>query len=163
MLGRPGLSYCLHKHKQRHRVSLATTRMPCHAETNTNSLIVTFLIPTIRTTNFFCRKMEPAPIDTEGLTRSRLEIFILSVVSLLLFWVRLKNGDQALQEMKEELAFRMSWKNAFLICYPNDITLHMDVAIKEGNDWRRGWVEKISRPSGMVRVRLGDHGWSIWQ
>lgn len=39
----------------------------------------------------------------------------------------------------------------------------MDVAVKEGNGWRRGWVEKISRPSSMVRVRLGDHGWSIWR
>ncbi|EFN65107.1 hypothetical protein EAG_14257 [Camponotus floridanus] len=93
--------------------------------------------------------MEPAPIDTAGLTRSRLEVFILRVVSPLLFWVRLKHGDQALQEMEEELAFCMARKGAFLICYPNDITVHMDIA--EGNSWRRGWVEKISRPSSIVK------------
>jgi len=39
----------------------------------------------------------------------------------------------------------------------------MDVVVKEGNGWRRGWLEKIGQASGMVRVRLGDHGWSTWR
>jgi len=117
----------------------------------------------IRPINLFYRKMEPAAIDTESLTRSRLEVFILRVVSPLLFWVRLKNGDQNLQEMEEELALRMSRRSKFLICFPEDIKLEMDVVVKEGNGWRRGWIEKISQASGMVRVRLGDHGWSTWR
>lgn len=107
--------------------------------------------------------MEPLPIDTESLTRSRLEVFILRVVSPLLFWVRLKNSDRDLQELEEELALRMSRRSRFLICFPDDLKLEMDVVVKDRNTWRRGWVEKISRPSNMVRVRLGDYGWSIWR
>jgi len=74
----------------------------------------------IKQINLFYRKMEPAAIDTGTLTRSRLEVFILRVVSPLLFWVRLKNGDQDLQELEEELALRMSRRSKFLICFPED-------------------------------------------
>jgi len=75
----------------------------------------------------------------------------------------LKNGDQDLHEMEEELALRMSRRSKFLICFPEDIKLEMDVVVKEGNGWRRGWIEKISQATGMVRVHLGDHGWSTWR
>jgi len=107
--------------------------------------------------------MEPSPIDTGKLTRSRLEVIILRILSPLLFWVRLKNSDKDLQEMEEELTLRMTKRNKFLICWPEDIKVGMNVAIRGDDCWRRGWIEKINRGPNMVRVYQGDHGRSTWR
>lgn len=60
------------------------------------------------------------------LTCGRLEVKVLRVESPLLFWVRLKNGEQTLQELLEELNFQMA-RRAKYLQWPENIVEDLDV------------------------------------
>lgn len=75
-------------------------------------------------------------INANLLTRGRLEVKVLRVESPLLFWVRLKNEEQTLQELLEELNFRMARRAKYLQCWPENIVEDLDVAVRDGRGWQ---------------------------
>lgn len=107
--------------------------------------------------------MEIKAISTSHLTRSRLEVTIIRVLSPLLFWVQLKNSEKDLEELQEDLDFHMSRKAKYLHYWPQDIKEDEDVVIKENNRWRRGWIEKFNKATNMVKICLGDFGRTTWR
>ncbi|KAL6268223.1 hypothetical protein P5V15_001334 [Pogonomyrmex californicus] len=102
-------------------------------------------------------------IDISRLTRGRLECKILRMESPLLFWVRLKNGESALQDLSEELNFRMNRKSKELICWPNDIEEDKPVAIKDGDVWQRGLITGVNPAQRTARIDLRDIGRQVWR
>ncbi|KAL6416649.1 hypothetical protein ACFW04_011503 [Cataglyphis niger] len=106
--------------------------------------------------------MEVKPIDTAQLTRSRLEVTIIKVISPLLFLVHINNSKKNLEDLEEELEFRMTRKAKYLHCWPEDIKEDEDVVVKEDNTWRRGWIDSVNPDNNMVKICLGDYGREIW-
>ena len=107
--------------------------------------------------------MEIEFIDTKLLTQGRLEVNIVRAASPLLFWVQLKNSEKDLQEMEEELAFRMVRRAQHLHCFPDTFYNNMNVAIRDFNSWHRGLVKRIDRTTQMVQIILGDWARIIWR
>ncbi|KMQ88798.1 hypothetical protein RF55_11656 [Lasius niger] len=106
--------------------------------------------------------MEVIGIDTGRLTKSRLEVTIIRVISPLLFWIQLSNSEKDLQELQEELDFRMARRRKYLHCWPEDIKEEEDVVVKDGDSWKRGWIEKINKEKTIAKICLGDYGRCIW-
>ncbi|KAL6265761.1 hypothetical protein P5V15_002572 [Pogonomyrmex californicus] len=102
-------------------------------------------------------------IDTSRLTRGRLECKILRMEFPLLFWVRLKNGESALQDLSKELNFRMNRKSKELICCFNDIEEDKPVAIKDGDVWQRGLITGVNPAQRTARIDLRDIGRQVWR
>lgn len=102
--------------------------------------------------------MEVPYINTDYLTRGRLDVTIVRVESPLLFWVQLKNSRTDLLEMEEELQLRMQRRASSLSIFPEHIKEDMDVVVKDNNIWRRGFVKSIDENAGIVHVTLGDWG-----
>lgn len=107
--------------------------------------------------------MEIQYINPDQLTRSRLEVKIIRTKSPLLFWVQLENSEKDLQELEEELDFRMQRRAKYLHIWPEQMRKNMDVAVKHNKTWRRGFINKINKNTLMVQVILGDWGQIIWR
>lgn len=82
--------------------------------------------------------------------------------SLLLFWVQLKNGKNALTDLLEELNFRMDRKVNSLFYWPRKSKENEAIAVKVKNIWQRGLVLKINRETHMTKIALRDWGIVIW-
>ena len=107
--------------------------------------------------------METQYINTDQLTRSRLEVKIVRAKSPLLFWVQLKNSERDLQELEEELNLRMYRRATYLHIWPEQMKEGMDVAVQSNKSWRRGFINKMNKNTWMVQVSLGDWGRVIWR
>ncbi|CAL1685193.1 unnamed protein product [Lasius platythorax] len=101
-------------------------------------------------------------IDTNLLTRGRLEVAITRAESPLLFWVQLKSGWNDLMELEEALNLRMPQRSAHLHIGPENMKENMDVAVKDFRIWRRGFIKEINKTTLMVQVILGDWGRTTW-
>lgn len=129
----------------------------------TNTTPPPFLDLSVPQNNNFITEMQIDHIDTSLLTRGRLEVIILKAESPLLFWVRTKNGETHLLEMEEELQLRMLRKANSLHLYPEHMEEGMDVAVKDHQMWRRGFIKTINRDNGTVQVVIGDWGRTVWR
>lgn len=107
-------------------------------------------------------EMEIQYLDTDFLTRGRLEVTVVRAESPLLFWVQLKNSNRDLLEMEEELQLRMNKKAKHLYILPENMKEEMDVAVKDKGIWRRGFIKGIDKPTWMVQIVLGDWGRTTW-
>lgn len=107
--------------------------------------------------------MEIQHINTDLLTRGRLETMIIRMESPLLFWVQLKNGEENLKELEEELNFRMSRKADYLYIWPDQMRIDIDIAVRDRQSWRRGFVKRFNRTTSMVLVSLEDWGRLLWR
>jgi len=91
-------------------------------------------------------------IETNLLTRGRLDVTIVKMESPLFFWVQLKNSAKDLKELEEELKFRMARKAIHLHIWPEDFKENMTVAIKNCKSWWRGLIKKINKTNRMIKV-----------
>lgn len=107
--------------------------------------------------------MEIKNIDTHYLTRGRLEVRIIRVQSPLLFWVHLKNGEQALTDLLEELNFRLNRKSKDLFYWSHCLREGEAIAIKIKNFWQRGLILKINKQQSIAKIALKDWGIEIWR
>lgn len=101
-------------------------------------------------------------IDTNLLTRGRLEVAVTRAESPLLFWVQPRSGWNDLMELEEALNLRMPQRSAHLLIRPEDMKENMDVAVKDFRIWRRGFIKEINKTTLVVEVVLGDWGRTIW-
>lgn len=97
-------------------------------------------------------------LRTDLLTRNRLEATIVRVKSPHLFWIQLQNSAKDLQDLEEELKFRMDRKSSYLHLFPNAMRINEDVAIKEGNSWKRGFIKEINQDTLTTKIILADWG-----
>ncbi|KAL0128574.1 hypothetical protein PUN28_003729 [Cardiocondyla obscurior] len=99
-------------------------------------------------------------INTYHLTRSFLEAMVLEVESPTLFWVKLKNGQDELNELLDYLTMRMKRIGTKLTMAPDRIHVGTLVAVKEGRRWQRGIITEVTSHTD-VTIHLKDWGRKI--
>jgi len=101
-------------------------------------------------------------IDTEELNYEWHDVEIIRVSSPLLFWVRLRNGEENLRDLLTDLATSMDQKGRHLSLTPRQITEELLVATRYKNEWQRGEVVEVDLACGRALVTLGDLGLTRW-
>ena len=102
--------------------------------------------------------METEYIDTEKLSRRRHEACILRVELPLLFWVRLKTGENSLIDLETDLMIHMARRGRYLSLWSNQVKEDEMVAIRNQGEWKREAITKVNRERSRALVSLGDWG-----
>lgn len=97
-------------------------------------------------------------LRTDLLTRNRLEARVVRVKSPHLFWIQLRNSVRDLQDLEEELRFRMDRKSSYLHVFPDAMKPNLDVSIKHNDTWKREFIKSVNKDTWTVKIILRDWG-----
>lgn len=97
--------------------------------------------------------MEVPTTNVSELSRGRMVIRILQIISPTFFWIRLQGSQNAFEKLREELNWKMNKYHKRFIFWPDQLQYGSLVAVKNNGKWERGIVALIEGNTVIVSLR----------